>query len=798
MLTFCLLQNSWAQEKKAIGVITASVLDLHSKPIESANVVLSKKSDADSSRKYRTSTDKLGQFQLSNIEFGIYKLTITHIGFQALIIDSINFRAERADFNLNDLVMKSGTNDTLQNVVIYAEKPLIESKDGNITFNAGESAAAAGATASELLTQVPLVSKDADGKVTMKGKEPKILIDDKPVELNLQQLQDLLESMPGSSIEKIEVMTNPPPQYANEPGGVINIVTKKGKVGKSGRISITGGTRGETAVNASFNYRKNKLSLGVNAGYSQNSFQGNGYSIRQNIYTDSTNHFNTTTDYTNKSKRPNVRVNLDYDITKKDILNTVITFNQNDFDNHSNTVYKNINRFDALWKLSERSIDSKGESVNPGINLSYTHKGKPGETFRLIGAYNFTTSTNNRDFYQQYFNPDYSSNGLDSFQRQNNSTRVGSYTVRTSYDKMLKDKKTFLSVGGYFSQSDNHVVVDASYKKKPEGIMLPSEPLSNDFIFHQSIGNIRASVRHNFRQDFSFTIGNNAEHTSIKFDLLKTAQVASNGYWTWLPFFNLNRTWKEKLSITLSYRRTINRPGINEMNPSIDYSDPYNIRFGNSNLTAATSHNFDLVFGRVKPKYFVNLGFGHNIVQDVFSHVRSLTDQGKTQITYENISGRKEYEMSSWNGITLSKKFRMNLSASMTRLQYSSFDRLVRKFRNGTSLTSTFGYSYNPTDLISFTGNFNLNRFASPQGFAKWSTSLNIGLQKKFLHKKLIVSLNAIDPLTNQKRKTFTYGTNFNLENYSLTYTRNYRATIAYVFSAKPKKLPASKKPVKK
>jgi outer membrane receptor protein involved in Fe transport len=355
-----------------------------------------------------------------------------------------------------------------------------------------------------------------------------------------------------------------------------------------------------------------------------------------------------------------------------------------------------------------------------------------------------------------------------------------------------------LSVGGYFSQSDNHVLVDASYKKKPEGIMLPSEPLSNDFIFHQSIGNLRASVRYNIRQDFSFTIGNNAEHTSIKFDLLKTAQVASNGYWTWLPFFNLNRTWKEKLSITLSYRRTINRPGINEMNPSIDYSDPYNIRFGNSNLTAATSHNFDLVFGRVKPKYFVNLGFGHNIVQDVFSQVRSLTDQGKTQITYENISGRKEYEMSSWNGITLSKKFRMNLSASMTRLQYSSFDRIVRKFRNGTSLTSTFGYSYNPTDLISFTGNFNLNRFASPQGFAKWSTSLNIGLQKKFLHKKLIVSLNAIDPLTNQKRRTFTYGTNFNLENYSLTYTRNYRATIAYTLSAKPKKLPAGAKSLKK
>ena len=116
---------------------------------------------------------------------------------------------------------------------------MIESKDGNITFNASESAFAAGSNASELLNNVPLVTKDPNGKILVRGKEPKILIDDKPVELNLQQLQDMLESLPGSSIEKIEVMTNPPPQYANEQGGVINIVTRKGRVGMGGRISFS-------------------------------------------------------------------------------------------------------------------------------------------------------------------------------------------------------------------------------------------------------------------------------------------------------------------------------------------------------------------------------------------------------------------------------------------------------------------------------------------------------------------------------------------------------------------------------
>src|SRR4029079_1244042 len=136
-------------------------------------------------------------------------------------------------------------------------------------------------------TNVPLVQKDPNGKITVRGKEPKILIDDKPVELNLQQLQDLLESLPGSSIEKIEVMTNPPPQYANEQGGVINITTKKGRVGKSGRINISAGTRGEASMNGNFTYRKQGLSITLNSGVSYNRVIGEGNSSRNNFYTDS-------------------------------------------------------------------------------------------------------------------------------------------------------------------------------------------------------------------------------------------------------------------------------------------------------------------------------------------------------------------------------------------------------------------------------------------------------------------------------------------------------------------------------
>lgn len=773
-------------QQKEPGIIAGTVLDESKKAVEGVTVSLV--SMKDTLKTLSTLTDKTGFFTITSVPFGYYRLRLSYVGLQTLTMDSIWFRAERFDFNLNDLVLKPKASQQMDEVIVFAEKPLVQSKEGNITFNAGESALAAGSNASDLLNNVPLVAKDASGKITVRGKEPKILIDDKPVELNLQQLQDLLESLPGSSIEKIEVMTNPPPQYANEQGGVINIVTKKGKVGKSGRIAVSGGTRGEGAVSGNFNYRKQGLSLSINGGIGYNRLRGSGYSIRNNIYTDSSNYFNTTNDFLNKNWRPNFRINLDYDINKNNLLNINFNYNQNDYNNFSSTEYQNINRYNTLWKLSRRDINSVGDNYSPSFNLSYTLKGKPGETLKIITGYSFTLSKSDRNFYQQYFNPDFIPNGLDSTQQQLNNTKTNGQSVRVNYDKMLDNKKTFISLGTAYSRSNNHIVVDASYKKKPEGTMAPLDLLSNNFWFHQTVTNLRASFKQVLAENFSFTAGTSAERTDILFELLKEARNAKNNYWTWLPFANLNKTWKEKLSLTLAYRRSIRRPGIGEMNPTIDFSDPYNIRFGNEKLEASTAHNFDLVLGRTKPKYYLNLGMGYNIVQDVFSQVRTLLPDGKTQITWENISGRKEYEVSSWNGMTLSKKLKVNLSASYTYSVYSQFDKTVRRFRDGGSFTSNFNYTYTPTDLWNITGSFNLNRFANPQGYARWTTSMNLGVQRKFFAKKMVITINAIDPLVQQQNRSFTYGTNFNLESFSTTQTRNYRLSISYNFSNAPKK----------
>lgn len=174
-------------QKASWGMLTGDVLDEQKKALIGATIQLI--SYQDSSIKKITSTDKYGSFYLSNIHFGYHKIHMSYVGLKSLIIDSLYFRTDRFDFNLNDIVLKEKTTTNLDEVVIYSEKPLIQSKDGNITFNAGESVLSAGSNLGELLTNVPLITKDPNGKLLVRGKEPKILIDEKPVELNQPQFK---------------------------------------------------------------------------------------------------------------------------------------------------------------------------------------------------------------------------------------------------------------------------------------------------------------------------------------------------------------------------------------------------------------------------------------------------------------------------------------------------------------------------------------------------------------------------------------------------------------------------------
>lgn len=786
ILLFFLISNSlvFSQEKthkpnQNFGLIIGNILDAAtSKPVAFATVILV--NTTDTSKRTVQIADKNGAFEFEKVSFAVYSLQVSASGYKNLSLDSIQVRAERYDFNLGDVKLSAASSE-LTEVVVYAEKPLIENKDGKLVYNVGESALSNGSSTAEILKSMPLINNDPNGKILLKGKEPKILIDDKPTDLTADQLKDLLESLPGSSIEKIELMVNPPPEYATESGGVINIVTRKGKVGLTGKVTLNVGTRGEAGLATNMSYRHQKFSLNTTFGVNGSIFTGNSYSRRQNMYTDSTNQFNTDGNYENKNLRPHFRFQVDYELNKYKSVGFTYQGNLNLYHNYSITRYTNINRFNEAYKFSSRENDSQGDGYSHALTFSHSIKGKktPGEVIRIILNASFGKNDNDRDFYQQFLSGNFIPSG-DSTQNQFYNVFNNSISARISYDKPL-NKFVILSTGATFQRTSYHSVLNTSFLNKVDSTFIANDLLSNDFKFNQNHSTARVAVTVMPTKSFRIIAGVQAEHTAMDFKFFKgNSNDVTNDYLNVLPTLTIRKEFSKEFNTSLVYRASIRRPGLGELNPNIDYSDPYNLRFGNPYLLPTLADNYDWNVSWIKGKYYINTSLGYNKIKNIFNTIRTLTTNGKTQITWLNISDRNEYEASIWGGYTFTKKFRMNASFGYTFNQYGEAEKVLYKYIDGSTFYTNINYNYTPTSTLTFEGNARYSSFATPQGRSRSNLTMNLGVQKKFFNKRFIVGFNVIDPFRAQQSTTYTYGSNFSLESFNSTNTRNFRLVLSY------------------
>lgn len=774
------------QSIKNIGLIIGNVVDASTgKAVPYATV--SAMMIGDTIPKNIQSADKDGAFELDKLPLGYYGLIVKATGFSLYKLDSIYLRTERSDFNLGDVKIKPSSS-MLDEVVVYAEKPLLENKDGKIIYNVGESALSNGASTSEILKNMPLVSNDPNGKILLKGKEPKILIDDKPTDLTADQLKDLLESLPGSSVEKIELMTNPPPQYATEQGGVINIVTRKGKIGMTGKSTISGGTRGEGSFVTNIGYRSKNFSTNNVGNVSVNGLKGYSYSNRQNFYKWGTNYNNTFTEWNNRNTRPGLRSQVSYEINKRNILDFVYQGNLNYFNNLSATRFSNLDSSKKITKLSTRENGSNGNGYSHSATMSYTWKGNnPLEVIRASINLSTGKNENGKDYYQQFLN-----NALlptsDSTQSQYFNSYNRGFNARLNYDLPISHVVTF-TTGATFQSTVNHNTLNTGFFSKQDSGFLIKDNLSNDFYFYQNIATMRAGATWTVAQGFRVIGGLQAENTLFRFDFAKgNGQNSKNGYWNLMPNFTVRKEFGKEFNTAIVYRASIRRPGLGELNPNIDYSDNNNLKMGNVELAPSTADNFDFNCNWMYGRFYLNTSLGFNKVKNVFYQIRTLLDSGKTMATYQNIATRLEYEASCWGGYTFTKKFRANGSIGYTFNRYSDAEKILFRYQDGGSYYMSLNYSYLPTNLLTLEGNAKYSSFADPQGKSNSNLNLNFGVQRKLMNKRLIVGLNIIDPIMMQQFTTYTYGKNFTTESFNSSNTRNYRLTVSYQLNKMVKK----------
>jgi iron complex outermembrane recepter protein len=238
---------SLAQSKP--GRLSGQVQDDGQKPIAGATISLLRYSDT---TLFKTAVSgKDGRFDFDNLAADKYLMMISAVGYEMMNTALLEV-VSGSDTEAGRITLKSAAKN-MEGVTITAKKPFIETKIDRTVVNVDASPTNAGATALEVLEKSPGIMVNNDGAISLRGKAGVIvMLDGKPSFLSPGDLANLLKNMPASSIEQIEIMTNPSSRYdASGNAGVINIKTKKGKTaGFNGSVmaGITAGIFGRETI----------------------------------------------------------------------------------------------------------------------------------------------------------------------------------------------------------------------------------------------------------------------------------------------------------------------------------------------------------------------------------------------------------------------------------------------------------------------------------------------------------------------------------------------------------------------
>jgi hypothetical protein len=242
--------------------LSGEVFDAKKLPLDGAIVSLLQAKDSAFVKTFITEAD--GRFEFTVTKEGSYLVTVAQIGYANFISKPIEFSIQNSTFTLPVIMAEGG--QELKEVTLTTKKPFVERKIDRTVVNPDALISNAGANVLEVLEKAPAVLVDADGNISLKGKQGVVVfIDDKPTYLSASELANYLRSLPAGTVETIEIMPNPPAKYdAAGNAGIINIRLKRNQSkGFNGNFSLSYGQGRYMRTNNSLNltYRVNKFNF---------------------------------------------------------------------------------------------------------------------------------------------------------------------------------------------------------------------------------------------------------------------------------------------------------------------------------------------------------------------------------------------------------------------------------------------------------------------------------------------------------------------------------------------------------
>ena len=668
--------------------ISGTVIDAATeKPIEFATVALIA---PDSTIVNGTTTDSAGHFTIERIPSGEYKLMAAFIGYTSLITDLSAVPARGAVLALKP------DSEMLEEAVVTARRPVIEQKLDKLVMNISDAVSTEGSNGTDLLRKAPGVTIDFDGNVKLNGSAVAVWIDGRPSNLSGKELEVLLQSTDGTTIDRIEIMAHPSAKYdAAGGGGIINIVTKKNFMqGFNGSVNLGYGgmyfdrwdQSGDGSVNLNYRGRKTNTFLTYSARYDDMTAEMLSKSLygAANEYT-----MSNSSQLLMRNFNQMFRAGNDWYISDKDVLGAIVTgtFRNSSTGTYGDNFTEHLLGEDILGRLNSE-ITNTDDFNGVSANLNYTHTFDPAKMQELTlnadySWYDIGNTSRQSDI------PDPMITALipldSTIFRQDAAQRLQIWSAKADYQQLFW-QTGLLEAGLKWSRTvtDNNSVREDFYNN----IWNYNSNLSNIFLYDEQIAAAYISAAKSFGTKWSVKIGLRGEYTYARGDWRSAGEKSTKSYFNIFPTAFVSYMPTEKWRLAASYTRRISRPGYSQLNPFRTYMSANSYTEGDPDLNPQFSDQVSLTVGYGQ-HLNLSLLYQHNS-NLIMQHPEVNPDNGEQRLIWENF-GTQSLAGAALSVSELPITKWLNLSANYFAAYNSNVSTSDDSYSDGSFLQSFYG-----------------------------------------------------------------------------------------------------------
>lgn len=725
-------------------------------------------------------TDEDGKFKMDGLMPGLYYLKIQCLGFKSKQTDSFRLGGKEGKTKeFGDIEVEEDVR-LLEAAEIAVERDLMTLAPDRKIFQVSDNAAMQGASANEVLAQLPSVELSIDGLISLRGNpNVTILIDGRPSALTGGGRQASLEELPASMIERVEIITQPGARFDPDGmAGIINIVLKKNKLeGLNGSVRYTLGTANNHDGSLSLNYKTGSWNFSSSLGGRYNNRFMSGNSSRSNFLESTTlldqySYGDALNQNLNGRLGAEVRLPKGHSIAA-DISGNFRTGEEED-SLYSLTTDTDFSVLSRYARLTEENDNRSGLDFGISwIQDNGNQKPKNSASFR----YGLGESNSESDFFQKYATGDAINTTEASKSIGSNAVFTGQYDheriLKNNYKVEAGLKSTYRMI-----DDDFNYFLESAFST-PDSL---DENRSNRFLFEETI--LAAYTQASAKKDaWDAQLGLRIEQALTQSELLTSKETFENDYLSLFPSLFINRALDDKRKIGFSYTRRINRPGTREINPFPSYSDPLNLSKGNPFLQPEYAHSIEFTFQSSADKSSISgTAYGRG-VYNVVRRFRTVDTLGVSTTTFENMAR-------SWNtGLELIWQWR-----PVKQVKLSQTFNAYRMTSDGSNLESNlnvdaFAWSYQlmgSWDIkkswqAQISGNY-YSEQEMVQNTILPMYSLDATVKKSLLNDKLSFTLRATDIFDTREFRMRGVGNNFSQESERKRQSRFVNLSISYAF----------------